>query len=201
MALFWIPRRTWSPCTALTRFNHTLSQNIIPKPSSGAIVHTKLNFFDAVVKEPNTFRWSTSNQAFRPSNFTKPDTHDVTIHDLRGHSMQELDMLGLDFENAGFQFQRGWGPNSEALAVQWANQAWKDVKWVETEYYAHVERYVHFIILPKYSCVPTSCIGSSKEHFSQTPRFLCFIITCGNVPRLKRTCTSRRVLGSNRQQR
>ncbi|KAG9100025.1 hypothetical protein FRC06_004604 [Ceratobasidium sp. 370] len=101
-------------------------------------VQTQLNFFDGRLTEPNTYRWSPGNESSRPINPTKPDTHDVTIHNLRRYSREELDNLGLDFERAGFHFEQGWGPGGEALADKWAGQAWLDEKWVEDEYYKHV---------------------------------------------------------------
>lgn len=142
MALSRISHRSWSLAKTLARFNHTSSTANSQIPKTFSAVQTQLNFFDPVAQEPNTFQWAPGRQALRPPNFAKPDTHDVTIRDLRGLSGEELSILGLDFENAGFQFENGWGPDGETIGTQWAKHAWKDAKWVETEYYAHVEKYV-----------------------------------------------------------
>ncbi|QRV85227.1 hypothetical protein RhiJN_13245 [Ceratobasidium sp. AG-Ba] len=110
-------------------------------------VATQLNFFDAVW-EPSDFRWSLENEPFRPSNLTKPDTHDVDIHNFRSLLPEELKRLEMDFEHAGFHFQQGWGPGGESMASSWANQAWRDPKWIETVYYPYIVSLLNETLFP-----------------------------------------------------
>ncbi|KAF8600106.1 hypothetical protein BDV93DRAFT_589925 [Ceratobasidium sp. AG-I] len=84
----------------------------------------------------------------RPPNLNKPDTRDVAIRDLRGHSKEELDKLGLNFDNAGFQLVQGWGPGGEKTAAQWADQAWDDEKWIIDNYYPYIESFLKHTMYP-----------------------------------------------------
>lgn len=98
-------------------------------------VQGQINYMSRTVSKPYTALYTPDDGILNNHVY---DTPTVDITDLRGTTPADRQRAGFDLENSGFQLVEGFGMPETRQA--WADQKWESKEWIESAYYADVDR-------------------------------------------------------------
>lgn len=98
-------------------------------------VAAKINYMSRTVEKPFTALYQPSDGILNNHVYDSPT---VNVTDLNGTTPADRERAGFNVREAGFEIIQGFGLSETEQG--WAEHKWEDPKWIESAYYADVDR-------------------------------------------------------------